>query len=409
MVTPDGAPSRSLTIAQLVFSVAGICLSLAGALGIIILLNSQTSTPVDNTQLVNFLWILLAVILLTIPSAIACIRYLAGRPTRQPVRSKWLFASLALILVPVLGWASIRFASSGSNTWLSAVINIPAVLIPIWWFLELGRARLSSGSVQRQWGLATFSFYITLPVVIMIEVVVLGIGLLFTALWVIQQPDFAPLLTQLQQQFVNSPQVFPDLTFDFLPLLQRTEVIIAALAAITLVVPMIEELLKPLALWLLHRRNLTAAQGFTAGLICGASFALLESLFSISAAMSGDWVFTVVGRAGTGLLHTLTAGLNGWALASTWQDGRWHRVGLTYILTVLIHGAWNLFAVLMGLNLVAEEVPWTINPVLTGAAVWVLVGLAAAMLVFLFLFNLKLRRARALPPPLPVIEDTALE
>jgi len=369
-------------------------------------LNDDLSAP-ENTQLINILFVVVAVILLTIPSLVSSIRFLTGRPTRPPVRRKLLFASLALLLVPLLILLGSRLPPDPSNSWLSAIISVFTVLIPIWWFLEIGRYRLSVGSVQRQWGLSTFSFFITLPVIILVEIIVLGIGLIFAALWLVQQPEFAPILSQVGSLSGFDPSMLEDLAANLAPLLTRPQVIAALLAAVVLVVPMLEELLKPLALWLLHKRGLTPAEGFAAGLICGAAFALLESLLSVSAVMSGDWLYTVTGRLGTGLLHIFTAGLNGWALASTWRDGRHLRVGLTYILTVLIHGAWNFFAVMMGLNTITE-LPISAFSALGISASWVLLGLALFMLIALFLFNLRLRRA-ATPPPLPAVEQVGLE
>jgi len=294
-----------------------------------------------------------------------------------------------------------------SYGWLPAIISVFTVLIPIWWFLELGRFRLPAGSVQRQWGLSTFSIFITLPVIILVEIIVLGLGLVFAALWLVQQPEFAPILSQFGSQSGLDLALLDELAANLVPLLSRPEVIAALLAAVVLVVPMLEELLKPLALWLLHKRGLSPVEGFTAGLICGAAFALLESLFSVSAVMPGDWLYTVTGRVGTGLLHIFTAGLNGWALASTWQDGRQLRVGLTYIFTVFIHGAWNFFAVVMGLHTITE-LPFSVFSALGASASWVLLGMALIMLIALVLVNRRLRRA-ATPPPLPAVEQIGLE
>lgn len=403
-------PSRSLTIAQLVISIIDIILALGSVIALafvlITSLDKDLSSP-ENTQLINILFVIVAVIFLTIPSLVSSIRYLTGKPPRPAVRRKLLYASLAILLVPLLILLESRLPANPAASWISAIISVLTVLIPIWWFLEIGRYRLAAGSAQRQWGLSTFSISITLPVIILVEIIVLGIGLVFAALWLVQQPEFAPFINQFSGQFPPDLQSLENLSFDFLPLLSRPEVIAALLAAVVLVVPMLEELLKPLALWLLHKRGLTPAEGFTAGLICGAAFALIESLFSVSAVMPGDWLYTVTGRLGTGLLHIFTAGLNGWALASTWRDGRHMRVALTYILTVLIHGVWNFFAVMMGLQTITG-LPVSGFSALAGAASWVLLGMALFMLIALFLFNRHLRSATT-PPPLPAVEQVGLE
>ena len=411
MLQPStSTPSRSLTIAQLVISIIDIILALGSVIALafvlITSLDKDLSSP-ENTQLINILFVIVAVIFLTIPSLVSSIRYLTGKPPRPAVRRKLLYASLAILLVPLLILLESRLPANPSASWISAIISVLTVLIPIWWFLEIGRYRLAAGSAQRQWGLSTFSIFITLPVIILVEIIVLGIGLVFAALWLVQQPEFAPFINQFSGQFPPDLQSLENLSFDFLPLLSRPEVIAALLAAVVLVVPMLEELLKPLALWLLHKRGLTPAEGFTAGLICGAAFALIESLFSVSAVMPGDWLYTVTGRLGTGLLHIFTASLNGWALASTWRDGRHMRVALTYILTVLIHGAWNFFAVMMGLQTITG-LPVSGFSALGASSSRVLLGMALFMLIALFLINRHLRSATT-PPPLPAVEQVGLE
>lgn len=407
---PASTPSRTLAIAQLVVSILDILLALGSVVALafvlITTLNEDISSP-EAAQLINILFVIVAVIFLTIPSLVSSIRFLAGAPPRPPFRRKLLYASFALCLVPLLILLSSQLPPDRVSSWLSAIISVFTVLIPIWWFLELGRFRLPAGSVQRQWGLSTFSIFITLPVIIVVEIIILGIGLVFAALWLVQQPEFAPFLSQLGSQTGFDLALLDELTANLAPLLSRPGVIAALLVAVVLIVPMIEELLKPLALWLLHKRGLSPAEGFTAGLICGAAFALLESLFSVSAVMPGDWLYTVTGRVGTGLLHIFTAGLNGWALASTWQDGRQLRVALTYIFTVFIHGAWNFFAVVMGLHTITD-LPFSTFSALGASASWLLLGLALIMLIALILINLRLRRA-ASPPPLPAVEQIGLE
>jgi hypothetical protein len=409
-VTADNA--RPLTIAQLILSVAGLLLLLSGIIGVAIMLlvapAAEGISGVQVNQLYSLLWILFAAMLLTIPSLVSSIRRLGGKPQKPVSRRLFIFSSIALIMTTPLVFLAGYTAASGSAQWLIGLLNVLIVIIPLWWFLELGRLQLSRGSAQRQWGVSTFSIFVTLPVVIIVELVVLGFGVLLAAVWLLQQPEFAPLLQQVQQGLFNGSFDPQSLTIDWMSLLQRPAVVGAVLLAAVLVVPLIEELLKPLGVWVLRSRGLSPAGGFTAGMICGAIFALLESLFSLSAISGEEWLYTVVGRVGTGLLHLALTGFNGWALAASWRDGRYLRIGITYILTVLVHGAWNLFAMLMGLNMVGDELELNVNPVLTASAPWVLAALAFAILAALFLLNRHLRHAQtpiSSPPPLPVTTE----
>lgn len=407
-VTP--APSRALTIAQLVLSIFGLLFSLGGMLGLVVMLVSPfqySLAPEESSQFMNILWVLLAVALLTIPSIITSIRTLAGFSSRRPIRHKFFLATIGFLIVLTIIFTGSLLNSNSIPQWLSSVINVLTILVPIWWFLELGRLRLSNGSAQRQWGLFVFSTYVSLPVIIIVEIIVLGFGVLFGALWLIQQPEFAPILSQFGDPFIFDPAALEDLSFDFLPLLTRPGLIAVVGAFVVLIIPLLEELLKPLGIWLLHKRNLTPVDGFTIGMICGAAFAVLESLFSISAVMPGERMFVMVGRIGTGLLHIFTAGINGWALASTWQDSKYIRVGITYFASVIVHGTWNLFAMLLGLNMVGNELPQIVDPRLSGMAVWFLPLLTMVLLISMIGFNLHLRRQPA-PPPLPQTHENGL-
>jgi len=317
-----------------------------------------------------------------------------------------LFATVALLLLFPLVWLSSQPANPISGSAL-AMVNIFSILVPIWWLLELGQFQLVTGSRKRQWGLVVFGFYISLPVTIIIEFIFILVAALLGWMWLVQQPEAAPLLALLGSETSLDPTMLQQLSEVLLPLLQRPQIVAVLFAIIGLFIPIIEELLKPLGLWLLNNRHLSPAEGFSAGMICGAAFALLESLLSLSAALPSDWLYTVVGRAGTGLLHVFTAGLNGWALAATWKDGKYLRAGLTYILTVALHGTWNVFAVLMGMKMVSAELPWFTLPSIASGAVWVLSTLAALILLALILFNRYLRtqsQSPSTPPPLPTYE-----
>jgi len=410
---PAAKPSRFLTISQLIVSILGVLNSLFAILGLIFLLQSPSADSFlgdQKSQLLNMIWVFLAILLLTIPSLVASIRALASSSASNPRQGRLLFATVALLLLFPLVWLSSRPASPISGSAL-AMVNILSILVPIWWLLELGHFQLVTGSKKRQWGLVVFGFYISMPVTILIEFIFILFAALLGWMWLVQQPEAAPLLTLFGSETSFDPTMLQQLSEDFLPLLQRPQIVAVLFAIIGLFIPIIEELLKPLGLWVLNSHHLSPAEGFSAGMICGAAFALLESLLSLSAALPSDWLYTVVGRAGTGLLHIFTAGLNGWALAATWKDGKYLRAGLTYLLTVALHGTWNVFAVLMGMKMVSAELPWFTLPSIASGAVWVLSTLAALILLALILFNRYLRTQAQIPstpPPLPIYETPGM-
>jgi hypothetical protein len=164
---------------------------------------------------------------------------------------------------------------------------------------------------------------------------------------------------------------------------------------------MLEELLKPLVMWVLVGWKLEPSEGFAAGLICGAAFALLETVTALSSADTGSWAILAVERAGTGMLHVLTAGLVGWGLASAWR-GKFLRLAGAYLAAVGLHAAWNGSSLGLGIVPVLGTVQDQ-SSAPAGFQVILIVGLMALMLVIFFLVNRQLRRQQpVLPEPLTV-------
>lgn len=410
-IPPPLNRSRGLSITQLVVSILAlsICgIALLGLTGASLL--AQQGTLADNEQTWLFphlIWILVFLIVLATLSLVASIRGIAGKPTRSAGQHGFLLASLGLALFLLLFLVGKKAAEQEVTGWLLAPVNILIVLLPLWWTVELGRLQLKPESSQRRWGVVSLSTFITLPVIMLVEVLFLLVLLVFASIWLLGQPEVAPILQQFGSQFAFDPLTFQPPEFDFLPLLSDPGVIFAGFAIVSLVIPIIEESLKPLAVWSLFKHELTPSGGFIAGMLCGAAFAFVESAFSLSAAGGQEWGFTALGRAGTGLLHAFTAGLNGWALAAAWRDANYIRQGLTFALTVALHGIWNFFAVFLGISQIGTEWPLPTNPALSAAAPWVLSGLTLVILVSIFAMNRHLRREEKeilvppiLPPPL---------
>jgi hypothetical protein len=235
--------------------------------------------------------------------------------------------------------------------------------------------------------------------------VVLVLAVVFGAIWLFKQPEFASYLSLFSGQKNLTEQSLTPLLNQMTTLISKPGLYAAVIAIFCLFVPLIEEFFKPLGVWFIAGKKLTASQGFAAGLISGATFGLIES-FSMVAMVSGStWLATAIERVGTGLLHTLTAGLSGWALAKTWQDQKYFRVALTYTGVVLLHGSWNLFALLMGVSSVAVPINSDLLNRLMPISVPALGTITALMLVALLMMNYFLRK-QSVPPALPDLSDT---
>ena len=136
------------------------------------------------------------------------------------------------------------------------------------------------------------------------------------------------------------------------PYLTNPLVITAGLLFVGLIVPAIEELIKPIGVWLLAGRKITPAAGFVAGALSGAGYGFIESL--ILSSSTEAWTALVVARIGTSGVHILTSALTGWAIVQTWQGRHFGRLALAYLCAVLIHGLWNGLTVLYSFQILAQ-------------------------------------------------------
>jgi RsiW-degrading membrane proteinase PrsW (M82 family) len=184
------------------------------------------------------------------------------------------------------------------------------------------------------------------------------------------------------------------------PYISNPLVIAAALGYIAVFVPLIEELFKPLAVWIFARKIESPAQGFAMGLLSGASFALVESL-NASGAGTESWPVIVTIRAGTSMLHIMATGLVGWGIVSAFRERRILRLVAAYLSAVLIHGIWNACAVGAGFSMVGEVIgnpEWLVN-ILPATAGGMFV-LAVGMFLLLAVANKKMRIS-----PVPILQS----
>ncbi len=411
--TPAQVPPQGkfLTIAQLIVSGLGLFASLAvvglSSFGGLSLLLEDSGGTATTASFFSLGWVFGLVAVLTLPSLFLGYRHLRGVSAALPRFDSFLAATILTLfcwpLVLLLGnWA----ANHSTLSWiLLPPLQILAVGLPVWWLVEFARRKITNGSHQRGWGIVNFSLLITTPVVIVVEILVSLVLFLLLFTWILSQPGLLAEIESLAQEIFFNPSDLDTTLSLIAPYLQKPGVIIGILAYLSGVVPLLEELLKPLAIWFLVRRQPTPAEGFTAGVLCGASFALLESLLSIAGPLGQGWIEVAVGRAGTGLLHITTVGLVGWAMARSWQQGAYGQLGLTYLFSSALHGLWNALSVLTGLDAVLVRAPGKSGALsfLVSAAPVALVALAICLLAILWGMNRRLRRTPL--PPGPVVLD----
>jgi hypothetical protein len=274
---------------------------------------------------------------LLIPPTWLALSQLAEWPSPDFRRLKKLlnpvFVSIAFIIVLVLGY--ILSAHPIISLIFLPILHGLAIGLPVLFFLQMATRKLLIDSAQQLWGEFSIGLILSPAIIFIAEVTALLGGLFFFTL----NPQFAQLITSLINQIrsgINDPETILN---TLQPFLIQPFVIFSVLSYGAILVPIIEELIKPLGVWFLAGKNLTPRNGFVAGAICGAGYALFESLAVTSNGQ--DWVFIILARLGTGVIHITTTALSGWALASAWQKNKYLQLGITYLTVVIIHGLWN--------------------------------------------------------------------
>jgi hypothetical protein len=291
--------------------------------------------------------------LLLLPSAGYALLRILNRPA--PFKFKLHRPGWVIFFLPMVVVLGYFIAQSPNLAWIVLPpLHIIAIGVSVFWLLYLGLRGLPIGSPQRVWGIFGSGLVLGPALSLVAELLVLFLVVFFWGMYLIRDPVVFNELVQLSEQLLASPDMPPDAILDILePYLFKPSTIYLILFFGAVLVPLIEEMFKPIGVWLLAGRNLTAVQGFTAGLISGAGYALFES-FTLGASSVEEWSFVVSARLGTSMIHILTAGLMGWALARAWRERQYIRFGLTYLVSVSIHALWNGLVIL---SIVPEVMP----------------------------------------------------
>jgi RsiW-degrading membrane proteinase PrsW (M82 family) len=282
--------------------------------------------------------------LLLIPSAVDAGRHLFGQP--PPIQIHWRKVAWITPVAPLLlllgygiqigpGWTKIFFP----------LIHVLANAAVVFWLLGFVRRKIPDQGVSRFWGSFASGLGFTPLLAFFLEVLILvGIALIWIGLSDLM-PGFNQALLDLVV-LVRSPSDDPqDLQRALEVFAAQRGVLFTLFSYVALLIPVVEELLKPAAVWLLRRRYLEPWEGFVLGATSGAGYALFENL-TIGAAAE-IWTFITLTRLGTAAVHMFTAGMMGWGLASTFKEKKLRRIISAFVGAVAVHGIWN------GLNILA--------------------------------------------------------
>lgn len=340
---------------------------------------------------------------------------ISSRPTpiekQRKERSLLIPASIGLVVFGGLIVLIEFLVRNNSSLILIPILLILATGLPIWWFVELGRRKLLHGTALQTWGAVSVGTTIT-PIAAMIIEIILIIALVILGLILLgNQPGLLNEISQFAQQLQANPnlQQAQSLAEN---VLKNPVVVTLVLVFMSLLVPLVEELAKPLGLYIFRGKRITPGQGFVTGMIGGACFGFMESMLLLTSSVQAGVYEILLVRVATGLLHTTTAGLTGWGFISARYDKKPGRWLLTLLAGIGLHGLWNFFGVMVGISpLVTQNVTVSFPAASTLAKLspYVLGFLAIGMLTILILMNRHLQKSRAAeesflsqPPPIPV-------
>ncbi len=281
--------------------------------------------------------------LLMVPSLVHSGRRLFTK--KEPRQIGWNYLAWVSVVLPVpfiIGYL-IQVGPLWTQRFLP-LVHILANGLGILWVIYLVRRKLPKDSAQRVWGSFISGISMVPPVTVVIELVLLGLVGIAWVFIMQSSPEYTSDLQTLSQLIEATPgdlEIPMDWAEGFVT---RPAVVATILIYIAVLIPLVEEFLKPMVLWFVLHLKLHPREGFLIGATAGAGYAMFENL-TIGASLN-DWVFITISRLGTAAVHVLATGLVGWGLVSAATEKKYFRMIGAYLVAVSLHAVWN------GLNII---------------------------------------------------------
>jgi hypothetical protein len=405
--TPSATPSTpplpkhdTTGVLLFVYNVLGLAIMFGGAALILLSSLLQKYSPLPGMSDAAFLpGILLATVLvfcgaLLIPPTIQAARRMERKPDSLAVMKPVRVVSAAAILVLwILVAGGAQLFEKFMNWAILPPLLILGVGLPIYLLIRVSTGGLTVDSRQRVWNIFGLGLVAGPALAGMLELIVYFVLLIGGTLYITANPQWATIYARIGTQLENGASIEQILSIVG-PYLTSPSAIIVMLMVVSVAIPIIEELVKPVGVWMLKKRPPTPQEGFALGVLSGAGFALLESSVALASNNSG-WGVAFLARIGGGIMHMLNTGLMGWAIASFWRERKFLRLAGMYGLVIFTHGLWNALTVMIvvgGLRVMfAANGTDTLGAVLTLVSTLGLFALAVGGLVALILFNRRMR------------------
>lgn len=259
--------------------------------------------------------------------------------------------------------------------------HVLGISLPVAFFLSLALYNLPGQSSQRRWGAFHGGMGLAPIFILILESLALLVFFLLIGFWIAIHPDLVQEMTHLIMLLKQS-RPDPQTTLKLIqPYLSQPLVVTAILIFSGLVIPLIEEAIKPLGVYFLYGKIRGEVDGFIIGALSGGGYALLESMMFANS--GNDWMQTILSRSATAVIHIFTTALMGSAIAQAWHDRKYFRLVLAYGCSIFFHGSWNAMAMLYSLQALTDgnQGIWQ-NPFIHNLA-----NLAPFIILLLFLYT----------------------
>jgi RsiW-degrading membrane proteinase PrsW (M82 family) len=266
---------------------------------------------------------------------------LKGKPSFPLRLPGWGWLLLALIVTLVTGQLLFMAGANAPAVVAHILVAVIAALLVL--AIPLGAARRRGWTIGRRAGATSLAWggLGGIGLAIVLEVI-LALVLLLAAVVALAalQPDF---LNRLGAALRATPQGDP--TAALTPFLSSPWVLLGGLLVGALLIPLIEELCKSLAVPLVRAagRPLTRLDAFLLGAAAGAGFTLIEGITNGATALAQPtgWGMAMMARSGVAVIHVLASALAGLAWHTGLVERRWGRAAGLFAVAVALHGAWN--------------------------------------------------------------------
>lgn len=383
------------SIAQFSFSILAIIGSWIFGLGFLILGVSDIINLGPSYAVVgSFLSAIGALFtgVLVLPSAFYSLLRIIGKPVEKNLFSRWWgYLIVGLPAVILIGYLV------SSQIWLTITIlpwmHVLAIGLPVVFLFYIVQRKLPMSSPQTNSGSLAIGLIAGPLLILFIEIIMVVIVFVLLGLYVQQDPGLMVDVTALSQQFSQGMNSLEGITERVGRLLSDPVLMTSVFALGALIIPLIEELLKPIAVWLLLGRDLSPSDGFVLGVVSGAGYAIFENL-ALSSNSGPDWMIVILARTGTTVLHMATSGLVGWGIVMTFRHKKYLYFPIMYLLAVVMHSLWNgsVISDTVVNFLSAEDIPAVIQQI-AGTTEFIIIGLSILSLLIMFSMNILLRRA----------------